>query len=48
MDFLAATKLLERQENPNHQHTNLLIRFKELLRRDWEVQLFHILYLPGG
>ncbi|CAN0896459.1 hypothetical protein LINGRAHAP2_LOCUS18505 [Linum grandiflorum] len=48
MDFLAATKLLERQENPDHQHINQVLQFKELLRRDWEVQLFHILYLSGG
>ncbi|CAN0824922.1 hypothetical protein LINGRAPRIM_LOCUS1847 [Linum grandiflorum] len=39
---LAATKLLQQQPNPNHQHSNLVIQFKEFLRKNWEVQLFHI------
>ncbi|CAN0887733.1 hypothetical protein LINGRAHAP2_LOCUS15658 [Linum grandiflorum] len=39
---VAATILLQQQDHPEHQHAHMALQFQELLRRDWEVQLFHI------
>ncbi|CAN0911645.1 Putative ribonuclease H protein At1g65750 [Linum grandiflorum] len=46
-DSLAATKMLQQQAYLDHKHTTLVLQFKELLRRNWEVQLFHI-YREGN
>ncbi|CAN0903393.1 Putative ribonuclease H protein At1g65750 [Linum grandiflorum] len=46
-DSLAASKLLQQRDNPDHQHASLVLQFQQLLRREWEVKLFHV-YREGN
>ncbi|CAN0873717.1 Putative ribonuclease H protein At1g65750, partial [Linum grandiflorum] len=46
-DSLAASKLLQQCDNPDHQHASLVLKFQQLLRREWEVKLFHV-YREGN
>ncbi|CAN0860802.1 Putative ribonuclease H protein At1g65750, partial [Linum grandiflorum] len=47
LDVLAASKLLQQRDNPDHQHSSLVLQFQQLLRREWEVKLFHV-YREGN
>ncbi|CAN0856312.1 Putative ribonuclease H protein At1g65750, partial [Linum grandiflorum] len=46
-DSLAASNLLQQRDNPYHQHVSLVLQFQQLLRREWEVKLFHV-YREGN
>ncbi|CAI0451814.1 unnamed protein product [Linum tenue] len=42
LDSTTAISLLSPGSPTNHQHANLVIQFRELLGRDWEVVIRHI------
>ncbi|CAI0419974.1 unnamed protein product [Linum tenue] len=42
LDSITAISLLSPGSPTNHQHANLVIQFRELLGRDWEVVIRHI------
>ncbi|CAN0859752.1 Putative ribonuclease H protein At1g65750 [Linum grandiflorum] len=41
-DSIAATILVQQQDNLDHQHAHLVFQVQELLQRDWEVKIIHI------
>ncbi|CAN0856284.1 hypothetical protein LINGRAHAP2_LOCUS6457, partial [Linum grandiflorum] len=38
---------LQQRDNPDHEHASLVLQFQQLLRREWEVKLFHV-YREGN
>ncbi|CAN0855098.1 Putative ribonuclease H protein At1g65750, partial [Linum grandiflorum] len=44
---VAASKPLQQRDNPDHQHASLVLQLQQLLRREWEVKLFHV-YREGN
>ncbi|CAL1356332.1 unnamed protein product [Linum trigynum] len=42
MDSTAAVHLLSTTSPSNHQHASLVLAFRELQQRDWEIRITHI------